>query len=178
MIRRYFKSETERRRDRNRLNRLAEYILKQVPGCAVSSDQAYREADLAIDFCEDVPRLPQRDIDKIVRLFQKAGARSKVSSVHVNGWFGHYDKLSMTRCFLQEVFAVDSDLINDDLLFIGDSPNDCPMFGYFHHSVGVANLLEFKEQLTSTPAWITEKAGGYGFVEMVDILLSKKQKRS
>jgi hypothetical protein len=46
------------------------------------------------------------------------------------------------------------------------------MFAYFPHSVGVANVLHFKERMDCDPAWITEKEGGYGFAEMVDTLLS------
>ena len=50
-----------------------------VEGCAVASDQAYREADLAIDFCEDVPALPKASVEQIVSLFEKAGAVAKVA---------------------------------------------------------------------------------------------------
>jgi hypothetical protein len=46
-------------------------ILKQVPGCLVSADPAYREADLAIDFSEDVQALPQSDINQIVEFFEQ-----------------------------------------------------------------------------------------------------------
>ncbi|MBW1864929.1 MAG: HAD family hydrolase, partial [Deltaproteobacteria bacterium] len=53
-----------------------------------------------------------------------------------------------------------------------DSPNDCPMFAFFPHSVGVANILDFKGRLESEPAWITTKPGGYGFAEMADILIA------
>ena len=172
MIRRYFKSEPERLRDRERLGALRKTILGQVPGSQVSADQAYREADLAIDFCEDVTPLPKSSIDKIVLLFQQAGAQAKISSIHVNGWFGNYDKLSMTKLLLKEIYSLDADHKNEHILYIGDSPNDCPMFEYFTHSVGVANIRAFKGELSSEPAWITEKMGGYGFAEMVDILLS------
>ena len=40
--------------------RSAGEILQAVPGAAIAADQRYRETDLAIDFCEDVPRLPRR----------------------------------------------------------------------------------------------------------------------
>jgi len=50
-------------------------VLKKVSGCQVSSDQAYREADLAIDFCEDVPPLSIKDVEKIVRCFESGGAK-------------------------------------------------------------------------------------------------------
>lgn len=172
MIRRYFKSETARRQDRIKLNALRREILMQVPGSAVSTDQAYREADLAIDFCEDVPRLPQAAIQKIVQVFHRAGAQAKISSIHVNGWFGDYDKLSMTKLLFKEVFGLDLEQTKDRMLFIGDSPNDCPLFEFFPHSVGVANLLAFQKRLEHEPVWLTEKPGGYGFAQMVHILLS------
>jgi len=172
MIRRYFKTENERKEDWKKLEKIKQNILGKIPGCRVSADQPYREADLAIDFCEDVPPLSIKDIDQIVSCFNEAGAQAKISSIHVNGWFGDYDKLSMTRFFFEEVFKVSLDEIKDHVIFAGDSPNDSPMFAYFPHSVGVANVLHFKERMDCDPAWITEKEGGYGFAEMVDTLLS------
>src|SRR5512139_1417049 len=78
MERRYFKPEAERAADRRRLEELKARILAEVPGCAVSADQAFREADLAIDFCEDVPRLSAPEVDRIVRIFEAAGAQAKI----------------------------------------------------------------------------------------------------
>ena len=172
MIRRYWKEDDERQRDGQKLVQLQQKILAKVPGCAVSADQSYREADLAIDFCEDVPPLSTDEVAKIEALFQQAGAQAKISSIHVNGWFGDYDKLAMTRCFFQEVFEKSLDDICEQVLYSGDSPNDQPMFAYFHHSVGVANVMDFKDQMTDLPAWITAKPGGLGFSEMVAQLLA------
>ncbi|MCP4370625.1 MAG: HAD-IIB family hydrolase [Deltaproteobacteria bacterium] len=172
MIRRYFKPEKERKEDWKKLIKIKQKILKKIPGCRVSADQAYREADLAIDFCEDVPLLSIKEIDQIVNCFNEAGAQAKISSIHVNGWFGDYDKLSMARLFFKEIFIVNLDEIKKRIIFTGDSPNDSPMFSYFPHSVGVANVLDFKERMDCDPAWITKKEGGLGFAEMVNILLS------
>jgi hypothetical protein len=172
MRRLYFKSEEQRKADRQKLEKLKLEILDKIPGCRVSADQAYREADLAIDYCEDVPPLRMDDVAQIVRLFEEAGARAKISSIHVNGWFGEYDKLLMTRMLFAEVFKDDLEAIKGDVIFIGDSPNDVPMFRFFPHSVGVANILQFKEKITHKPAWVTQQKGGYGFAEMVDELLS------
>lgn len=172
MIRRYWKDEAQRQKDRTRLEQLKARVLAEVPGCRVSADQAYREADLAIDFCEDVPPLPRSAVERIVAIFEKAGARAKISSIHVNGWFGDYDKLSMTRVFFKEVFGTEADTLKKNGLFVGDSPNDCPMFDWFPHSVGVANILDFKDDLSTEPGWVTTAEGGYGFAEMVDLLLT------
>jgi HAD superfamily hydrolase (TIGR01484 family) len=172
MHRRYMIPEKQRRENRSKLEQLKKHILQKVPGAQISADQVYREADLAIDFCEDVPPLPQVAIDKIVYLFEQAGAQAKVSSIHVNGWFGTYDKLTMTRRLLDDVFNLSMDQAKDQVLYIGDSPNDCPMFAFFPHSVGVANILDFTGRLDVEPAWVTAKSGGFGFAEMVEILLS------
>lgn len=172
MERRWAKSDAERRADRLRLEEIRQRVLAAVPGCAVAADQAYREADLAIDFCEDVPPLPPPAVERIVRIFEEAGAHAKVSSIHVNGWFGDYDKLGMTRVLFAEVFSRRLEEALPETLFIGDSPNDQPMFARFPHSVGVANVRRFLAQLEHPPAWVTQRPGAWGFCEMVDVLLS------
>ena len=172
MVRRYFKPENERRADRLKLAELQREILEKIPGSDLSADQPYREADLAIDYCEDIPPLPTEAVDQIVGLFEKAGAEAKVSSIHVNGWFGAYDKLTMSRFLFEEVFHENLEDIKEDVIYIGDSPNDAPMFAYFPNSVGVANVLQFEGRMPCNPAWITRSEGGYGFAEMVDKLLT------
>ncbi len=172
MERGYFKTAEQRAADPGRLEEVKLKILAEVPGCAVSADQAYREADLAIDFCEDVPRLPASEVDRIVRIFEAAGAQAKISSIHVNGWFGEYDKLSMTRRLFQEVFNEDLEAAKAHAIFAGDSPNDQPMFAFFPNAVGVANVREFSGRMSALPAWVTQQEGGLGFAEMVAVLLS------
>lgn len=171
MARRYWKTKTQRIADRQRLDTIREEVLQRVPGCAVAADQAYREADLAIDFCEDVAPLDRQHVDAIVQCFIRAGATAKVSSIHVNGWYGDYDKLAMSRCFFQDIYGIDIESNRHQVLYAGDSPNDAPMFGYFQHSVGVANIHRFVEELPHQPTWVTEKEGGEGFAELADWLL-------
>ena len=144
MHKRFLASDRQRREARVRLDGLKQAILAEVPGSAVASDQHYRETDLAIDFCEDVERLPGSAVARIVALFESAGATAKVSSIHVNGWFGAYDKLGMTKIMMRESFDIDLDADRERFVFVGDSPNDAPMFGYFPHSVGVANVGDFQ----------------------------------
>jgi HAD superfamily hydrolase (TIGR01484 family) len=172
MQRRYFKSDDEREKDRRRLEALKAQILAEVPGCAISADQAFREADLAIDICEDVPPLPRELVARIVEIFERADAQAKISSIHVNGWFGDYDKLTMTRLLFSEVFQKDLEAVKSEAIFAGDSPNDQPMFAFFPHSLGVANIRHFAGRMSVQPAWITQQEGGLGFAEMVDVLLS------
>ena len=173
MLRRYWKSEAERVEDRRRLAVIRAEVLRRVPGCAIAADQGYREADLAVDFCEDVAPLGQGAIDEIVACFTERGATAKISSIHVNGWFGNYDKLAMSRIFFADIFHLDLDTHRRQVLYAGDSPNDEPMFGFFPHSVGVANVLPFLDRLEARPAWVTAASGGDGFAELAETLLAK-----
>lgn len=174
LVKRFLAGAEERAENRRRLEAVRDTILAAVPGAALASDQLYREADLAIDFCEDVPPLPRAEVDRIVALFEAAGATAKVSSIHVNGWFGSYDKLGMTRIMLKECFGLDLDAMRDEFVFAGDSPNDSPMFGYFPHAVGVANVREFEDRLTARPAYVTPSRCGQGFVELADALIAAR----
>ena len=168
---RYAASEDARRADRERLASIAANIMRQVPGCALASDQPYRESDLAIDYCEDVAPLPQSEVDRIAALMRAEGLTARVSSVHVNGWFGDYDKLAMTRILLREQFGVELEAARERYAFVGDSPNDASMFDFFPHSVGVANVRRFAERLATPPKYVTRAEGGAGFAELADCLL-------
>lgn len=175
IARTYEADAATRQHNSERLMHIQERVLKEVPGCAISADQAYREADLAVDFCEDVPALEAVDVQRIKDIFEQEGAVAKISSIHVNGWFGNYDKLSMSRRLCAEVFGFDLEEQRDTVVFVGDSPNDAPMFGFFPNSCGVANVKDFVGRISSEPSYVTQARGGQGFVEVAERLLSAKQ---
>jgi len=172
---RVYTDPSSRTEKRARLDALADRILAEVPGAAISADQPYREADLAIDFCEDVPPLPDAAVGRIAELFAEAGATAKISSIHVNGWFGSYDKLTMTRRCLAEQFSIDIDTAPASVVFAGDSPNDAPMFGFFPLSVGVANVLEQRDRCDNLPAFVTPSPRGQGFAELAAAILEARR---
>jgi len=177
LVKRFLVDDGERAANRERLERIGQAILKAVPGTALASDQLYREADIAIDFCEDVPPLDEASVDRIVALMEAEGMTAKVSSIHVNGWFGRYDKLGMTRIFLKEAFGADLDAIRARCVFLGDSPNDAPMFGFFPLSLGVANIRPFLPRLSAAPAYVLRGHGGQGFAEFARRLLRLRRKK-
>ena len=172
MRRVYADDAAARARNRERLAAIGEEIVRGVPGCAIAADQAYRETDLAIDYCEDVARLPREAVGRIVSLMQARGLTAKVSSIHVNGWFGAYDKLAMTRRLMREELRVELETARKHHVFVGDSPNDAPMFAFFPHAVGVANVREFADRLAHEPKYVTRSASGAGFCELADFLLA------
>jgi HAD superfamily hydrolase (TIGR01484 family) len=167
----FIDDDATRRANRARLAAIGEAILRAVPGSALASDQLYRASDLAIDYREDVPELPRAAVDRIVALMEAEGMTAKVSSIHVNGWFGTYDKLKMTRRLFADAFATDLDAERARFVFVGDSPNDAPLFAYFPNAVGVANVSAFADRISTLPAYVTQRGGGAGFAELAEFLL-------
>ncbi|MDR2655904.1 MAG: HAD-IIB family hydrolase [Oscillospiraceae bacterium] len=157
---------------RRKLEEVQAACLKAVPGCRGAKDQFSRRFDLAIDFGEDEPKLGFAAAERIRDVCLGFGAEAKISSIHVNAWFGHYDKLSMARLFLGDICGEEN--IRDSVIFFGDSPNDEPMFYFFPKSCGVANIRDFEGKIKALPAYIIGKRGGEGFAEAVDILLEKR----
>jgi len=179
MVREFADAGAERDDKRHRLQKIAGDVLRAVPMARIAADQAYRVSDMAIDFAEDTGPLAASEIARIVEIFEAGGATAKVSSIHVNAWFGDYDKLVMTRRVIAEVLGRDSARDEDraGFVFVGDSPNDAPMFGFFPNAVGVANLVEFADRCEALPHWIASKPRGAGFVELGEILLVNRADR-
>jgi len=171
---RFLDPQDVRAERRQRLTRIRDEILASVPGTAIASDQLYRETDLAIDYCEDVRPLDQRAVERICKIFRKHGATCKVSSIHVNGWFGDYDKLGMTKTFVQERWGMHLDMNKEQFLFCGDSPNDEPMFEYFPCTAGVKNILNFADRMRHLPAYVATQDGGEGFAEIAQTILQHR----
>ena len=169
----YCQTPKERKENHLALHEIKKTILKNVSGSALASDQDYRHTDLAIDFAEDVVTLSSNKIKEIVTIAENAGAIAKVSSIHVNCWIGSHNKLSTSLTTLEQVFGVSNSNIQNEVLFIGDSPNDSMMFDYFNKSVGVANVMDFIKELDKPPKYITLNHSGEGFVELADSLLRR-----
>lgn len=172
MIRSFSEPENLIARHRAKLDMIRDEVLREVPGSAVASDQFCRLLDLAIDFCEDVPPLPTSQILRIKEIFEKHGAIAKISSIHVNGWFGQYDKLSKSLEFLRQELRLSESETREVCGFVGDSPNDEPMWSYFKHSFAVANIQNYLGQLRSPPRYILPSPGGEGFVELANRLIA------
>ena len=174
MRREFFDSKEKRKEAEAGLQRIQEEVLERVPGAAVAADQPFRIADLAIDFREDVPPLDDTAIEEICRIARSHGAVCKVSSIHVNIWYGSYDKISCIRAYLEREGGNPFPQWKDQILFIGDSPNDEPSFQHFPVSVGVANIRTFLPKLRYPPRYITSREGAEGFAEAAELILSRR----
>lgn len=174
MVRRFMRPDHEWQGDRRRLDAIAAGVLRDVEGTALASDQGYRAVDLAIDFSEDVAPLGREAVDRIVAAFEHEGATAKVSSIHVNAWFGAHDKLSTSLSLLSEAFGIDGRADRDRIIYVGDSPNDAPMFGFFPNAVGVANVGDFVDRMPALPAFVASRRSAGGFAELADLLIAAR----
>jgi HAD superfamily hydrolase (TIGR01484 family) len=174
MIRVYAQDDATRLANVARVHALAKDVMREFPGTALASDQAYREIDVAIDFCEDVPALPLSVAQAIATRFHNAGAEAKVSSIHVNAWFGKHDKLSMSLRLLADLYGWDAAAAKARVAYCGDSPNDAPMFGYFPVGIGVANIRPLSHLMEHLPSYVTRAEGGQGFAEFAAQLLAAR----
>ena len=124
---------------------------------------------------EDVEPLPRDQVRRIAAIAREEGAVSKISSIHVNCWYGDFDKIACVRLFLQEQTGIKWEEAKQRSVFMGDSPNDEPMFAFFPHACGVANVRPFTDMMTTLPAWVASREGGDGFAEIVDVILAGRQ---
>ncbi|MCX7244826.1 MAG: HAD-IIB family hydrolase [Burkholderiales bacterium] len=161
-----------------RLLQIKELLIKEYPKIVFASDQFSRLYDLAIDVKEDVQPYSAKDIETLLQFLAAYEVTAKLSSIHVNLWLGHWDKLSTTKLMMKNLFHKDLEICNQTCLFIGDSPNDDPMFSYFKNSFGVANVLDYRDRIKFLPKWVTESKGGKGFSELSEVLIRSKSSAS
>jgi len=165
--------EARVRAGRVRLEACAARVLATLPGLAPASDNAYRQVDLALDWCEEVPRVDPATVDAAIAMFRAEGFSARASSVHVNAWAGDFDKAPAALRCLRECFPAQADPAR--WVFVGDAPNDASMFGAFPRSVAVANILPHLAALPVPPAFVTGAAGGAGFEELAARLLAGRR---
>lgn len=156
-------------------SRIEKKILALFKQTRLSRDQPYRDIDIAFDFAEDiVPPMPMSEVIKMKNALEDLGLTAKISSIHVNAWRGDHDKLTTALKLAKDEFQLSAHTLKTECLYVGDSPNDEPMFEFFDHAVGVRNVMDFWDQLTHKPSYVTKYRSGDGFVELSKLLLKKQ----
>jgi HAD superfamily hydrolase (TIGR01484 family) len=169
----YTDDEAARGADRLRLKALVDEVCRRVPGARLSLDSRYTEVNLSIDWNEDV-KLSLDQARTIEAICKEKGATAVRSNVHVNVWFGGFDKASATRKLLLDAggFSLPDSL--DEIAYIGDAPNDAPMFAAFPLSIGVADVADHLGEIESLPAFVTPSRAAVGFQELAAAILVAK----
>ena len=148
------------------MQRIAQKVLKEIPGTVMAQDSAGRETDIAFDHSE-FHTLTTEQIQQVVQLLQQEGMTATVSSIHINAWFGAHNKWQGAQWILKQLTGRDLKQELDQWVYVGDSANDQIMFEHFTHSVGVANILRFEKELQHLPEYIATQERGAGFSEVV-----------
>jgi len=156
-----------------RMQQVLARVEAEIPGARRATDSAGRETDIAVDHSE-FTHLAQDRIDAVVALMRSEGMTATVSSIHVNGWYGAHNKREGARWIVRELLRADLDAQHEQWAYVGDSTNDELMFERFEHSVGVANIRRFLEQLSHPPRYLTEGERGAGFREVADAILAAR----
>lgn len=172
----YAQPEAERIDGRKRLQRAIAQVLKATPGARLSSDTQYTEVDMAIDWNEEA-KLPVETARELERRMRAKGFNAVRSSVHVNCWAGGFDKLSTARMFMKAEWKLGDRAMLQQVVYVGDSFNDAPMFKAFPLSVGVANVKPLLGEISHPPAFVTRAEEGVGFEEVARAVLKQAKPR-
>ena len=152
------------------MQRIAQRVLQEIPGTVMAQDSPGRETDIAFDHSE-FHKLSQDQIQQVLHLLKQEGMTATVSSIHINAWFGDHNKWHGAQWILKELTGRDLKQELDQWVYVGDSTNDQVMFEHFTHSVGVANIKRFENELKHLPKYVASKERGAGFAEVANALL-------
>ncbi len=169
----YPQRAADREENRGRLMREVQNAIQKVPGARLSSDSAYTEVNVAIDYNEEI-KLGQEAADQLEKLLRARGIQAVRSNVHVNCWIGRFDKLTTVQRFLAKEWGLKLEPDDPRFVYAGDSFNDAPMFARFGLSVGVANVRDVLDRISDPPAYITRQREGRGFRELARQILAAR----
>jgi len=166
----YQQDQATRTHNFQAMQRIAQRVLQEIPGTVMAQDSSGRETDIAFDHSEFHHLSPEK-IQQVIQLLKQEGMTATVSSIHINAWFGDHNKWHGAQWILKELSGRDLKQELDQWVYVGDSTNDQVMFEHFTHSVGVANIKRFENELKHLPKYITSKERGAGFAEVANALL-------
>ncbi|MDB9305944.1 HAD family hydrolase [Nodularia spumigena CS-591/12] len=138
------------------------------PQIQESADNRFRVTDWTFD----VAALTLSELQILSNLCQEMGWGFTYSNVQCHIKPQGQDKavglLQVLREYLPEFSS-------EQVLTVGDSPNDESLFDqqHFSVSVGVANVLKYANQLEHQPTYMSKAAEGEGFCELCSYILPR-----
>mgnify|MGYP000925470749 CR=1 FL=1 len=169
----YQQDAATRAANQARMQQIAARIMFEVPGMFLTRDSAGRETDLAFDYNE-FTRQPPQTVQKVLGALQREGMHTTVSSIHIHGCFGDFNKWQGAQWIVRQLFGRDLAQELDRWVFVGDSGNDQAMFEHFTHSIGVANIARFAPQMQHLPRYVAPSERGAGFAEVARAILEAR----
>lgn len=150
---------------RGRLQNMFNRLRSRHPAIKPSVDNPYRITDWTFD----IDGLTEEDIASMQKSCDENAVGFTYSTVQCHLKVPHQNKAAGLSRVLQQYFP---DLSSNNVITVGDSPNDESLFNAdaFSHSVGVANVSEYLPSLSYQPAYITEQSEVEGFLSLVEQL--------
>ncbi|BAY12840.1 HAD family hydrolase [Calothrix sp. NIES-2098] len=141
-------------------------LQSKFPQIQESADNHFRITDWTFD----VASLTPTELQTLSRLCQDLGWGFTYSNVQCHIKPQAQDKAIGLLQVLQQYWPQYS---LEQVVTVGDSPNDESLFNrrYFPISVGVANVLEYANQLQHQPAYVTSAREAEGFCELSNCLV-------
>ena len=148
---------------RQKLAQTFQLLQSKFPHLKESTDNRFRLTDWTFDIAE----LTTKELELIDNICQQEGWSFTYSTVQCHIKPLEQDKAIALESVLSQYFP---HLKSTQVVTVGDSPNDVSLFdaNKFPLSVGVANVLHYREQLQHQPIYITKKAEVEGFNELVE----------
>jgi HAD superfamily hydrolase (TIGR01484 family) len=142
------------------------HIKQKFPSLQTSTDNQFRITDWTFD----VDNLSTDDIQAISTQCDLMGWSFTYSNVQCHIKPLSQDKATGLLSVLKKYFP---ELNSQQVLTVGDSPNDEAMFNpaLFPISVGVANVRHYQDKMLHLPKYVTEASEFAGFSELAKLLL-------
>ena len=155
-------------RHRQELQRVFKLLQAQFPKLKESEDNRFRLTDWTFE----VANLSPDELSQIDRLCQSEGYGFTYSTIQCHIKPTYQDKAYGLKQVVPQYFP---NLKSDEMVTIGDSPNDESMFNQAQFlSVGVANVVKYRDRLEYLPAYVTSKFEGEGFYELAKLIINSK----
>lgn len=150
---------------RQELTQVYQYLKTEFPQIQESTDNRFRLTDWTFENHQ----LTLSQLERLRTMCANMGWGFTYSSVQCHIKPASQDKAVGLLKVLRDYFP---QCLPEQVMTIGDSPNDVSLFNreVFPLSVGVANVLDYAEELVHQPAYVTRAAEGEGFCELVQYL--------
>ncbi|NEQ96122.1 MAG: HAD family phosphatase [Cyanothece sp. SIO2G6] len=153
---------------RDRLAVMFQQLQRRYPMLIESIDNPFRLTDWTFD----IQGLAQTEIEAIAHMCQDQGWDFTYSTVQCHITPPGQNKAKAVLAAIAQQFP---QYTADQVVTVGDSPNDVSLFdpAHFPCSVGVANLEPYRDRLQYFPRHLTAAAEAEGFCELAQALLQK-----
>ena len=155
---------------RQKLKSIFELLQNKFPQIQESEDNRFRITDWTFD----VKHLSLKELEQIDRICHAQGWGFTYSTVQCHIKPLNQDKAIALEQIMHKYYP---HLKLEQIITIGDSPNDESLFSNkFPVSVGVSNILDYRDCLENFPLYVTKKPEIQGFIELAELVINTNKK--